>query len=109
MSSAIAFPLPDGLEEVLEGLDAFLRAEVLPRFDRNRDLFEEAHLTYGPNGAFSPDVVRIIKEIRMTSAAAGYYNVSVPEAMGGGGMGRVAYFACIEQVFRRCGGTRILG
>src|SRR5437868_7635395 len=109
MAGSIAFALPDGLEEVLDGFDAFLRAEVLTRFEKHRETFEEPERLYGPNGAYSPAVVQILREIRMASAAAGYYNVAVPEEMGGGGMGHVAYFARIERMFRRCGGTRLLG
>jgi acyl-CoA dehydrogenase len=54
-------------------------------------------------------VVELIRAIRTASARAGYFNLAVPEAMGGGGMGQVAYYAAWEHVYHLCGGANWLG
>ena len=107
--TAIAFAQSEELDDILAGIDAYLASEVYPRYEKNRELMEEPRLYYAEDGRYSPDVVQMIREIRMTSATAGYFNISVPEEMGGGGMGFGTYFACLEHIFRRCGGNMNFG
>ena len=107
-NDAIAFPLPVEVEDVLAGLEQFVKAEVISRHDRHADLLDDARKRFAPNGAYAPEVVGLIREIRMASARAGYFNLAVPESMGGGGLGFVAYFAAWERIYHLCGGTRWL-
>ena len=107
-NDAIAFPLPVEVEDVLAGLEQFVKAEVISRHDRHADLLDDARKRFAPNGAYAPEVVGLIREIRMASARAGYFNLAVPESMGGGGLGLVAYFAAWERIYHLCGGTRWL-
>jgi acyl-CoA dehydrogenase len=107
-SSAIAFPLPDGVDAVLDGLEAFVKAEVISRYTEHADLLEDVRRRYSADGSYAPAVVDLIRAIRMSSAAAGYFNMAVPSAMGGGGMGHVAYYAAWERVYHLCGGTNWL-
>ena len=37
------------------------------------------------------------------SAKAGYYNMCVPESLGGGGLGHLAYYVGWEALFHLCG------
>ena len=107
--SAIAFAQSEDLDDIIAGLDAFLVSEVVPRYETNREIMEEPRRYFSADGRYSPEVVQMMREIRMASAEAGYFNISVPEVMGGGGMGFGTYFACLEHVFRRCGGNRTFG
>ncbi|MCP5025479.1 MAG: acyl-CoA dehydrogenase family protein, partial [Actinomycetia bacterium] len=90
MSDAIGYPLPDDVEAVVEGVDAFTRAEVIPRWEANRELLEDVRHRFDESGRYADEVVAIIREIRMASAAAGYFNLAVPTSMGGGGLGHLA-------------------
>jgi acyl-CoA dehydrogenase len=107
-SSAVAFPYPDDIDAVLDGLTAFVRAEVIDRYAANVDLLDNVRHRYGPDGVYVPEVVDLIRAIRTASARAGYFNLAVPEAMGGGGMGLLAYYAAWEHVYHLCGGTNWL-
>jgi acyl-CoA dehydrogenase len=107
-SSAVAFPYPDDIGAVVEGLEAFVKAEVISRYAKHADLLDDVRHRYGPDGAYAPEVVALIREIRVASAEAGYFNLAVPASMGGGGMGHLAYFAAWEHVYHLCGGTNWL-
>ncbi|MCP3911318.1 MAG: acyl-CoA/acyl-ACP dehydrogenase, partial [Actinomycetia bacterium] len=109
MSDAIGYPLPDDVEAVVEGVDAFTRAEVIPRWEANRELLEDVRYRFDESGRYADEVVAIIREIRMASAAAGYFNLAVPTSMGGGGLGHLAYYAAWERIYHLCGGSNWLG
>jgi len=108
MSDAIAFGLPEDIEAVREGVEAFVRAEVFPRHEEHAELLDDVRLRYRENGAYAPEVVAVIREIRMASAKAGYFNLAVPESLGGGGLGFLAYYAAWERIYHLCGGARWL-
>ena len=101
--AAIAFELPDTVEQVRDGIRAFAEQEVIPRHEKNRDLLEDPRRKYDEDGRLSAPVRALIKEIRMASAEAGYYHMCVPEALGGGGFGMQAYYVCWEELFHSCG------
>jgi len=101
--SAIAWELPDEIRAVRDGLLDFARKEVLPRHDRHRDLFENPRLLYREDGRFSDELKGLIGEVRRASAKAGYYNMCVPEALGGGGLAHLAYYVGWEALFHVCG------
>ncbi|MCP3853457.1 MAG: acyl-CoA/acyl-ACP dehydrogenase [Actinomycetia bacterium] len=107
-SGAVAFPLPDEIEAVVGGIESFVKAEVIPRHDEHHDLLDDVRLRYDANGCYSAEVVDLIKQIRRASADAGYFNLAVPESMGGGGLGHLAYYAAWERIYHLCGGTRWL-
>jgi acyl-CoA dehydrogenase len=107
-SSAVAFPYPDDISAVVDGLEAFVKAEVIARYAKHADLLDDVRLRYGRDGAYAPEVVALIREIRIASAEAGYFNLAVPASMGGGGMGHLAYFAAWEHVYHLCGGANWL-
>jgi alkylation response protein AidB-like acyl-CoA dehydrogenase len=101
--SAIAFELPEEINEVRDGIRAFAMAEVIPRHEANRELLENPRLKYEEDGRLSAPVRQLIKEVRMASAGAGYYHMCVPESLGGSGFGMQAYYACWEELFHTCG------
>lgn len=101
--SAIAWPLPEEVRAVRDGLLDFARKEVLPRHDRHHDLFENPRRLYREDGRFSDELKGLIGEVRRASAKAGYYNMCVPEALGGGGLAHLAYYVGWEALFHLCG------
>jgi acyl-CoA dehydrogenase len=107
--AAIAFDIPDEIAAVREGISAFIRAEVVPRHEKNHELLTNPHKLYAPDGRYAPEVVALMREVRMAAAKAGYYTMCVPEALGGGGMGLLAYFVAWEQIYRQCGMHHWLG
>lgn len=107
--SAIAFPIPDEITALADGVERFLKAEVFPRHAKDHRLLSEPRHTYAEDGRYAPDVVRHIREVRMAAAEVGYYGMSVPEALGGGGLGMLAYFVVWERIYRLCGSHNWLG
>jgi acyl-CoA dehydrogenase len=107
-SSAIAVAYPEDVSAVLDGLEAFVRVEVIDRFKAHADLLDDVRRRYSPDGRYTREVVELIRAIRTASARAGYFNLAVPASMGGGGLGHVAYYAAWEHVYHLCGGTNWL-
>ncbi len=101
--SAIAFELPQEVRAARDGLAAFARAEILPRHEKYHDLFENPRRLYREDGRFSDQLLALIGEVRRAAAKAGFYAMCVPEALGGGGLGHLAYYVGWEEMFRTCG------
>jgi len=101
--SAIAFDIPEDIVAVADGLRAFANAEVLPRHEANRDLFEDPRRLYDEDGRFSSALRTQISEVRQAAAKAGFYSMCVPEELGGGGLEHLAYFVGWETLFHHCG------
>lgn len=107
--SAIAFPIPEEIEALADGVERFLKAEVFPRHERDHRLLSDPRRTYAEDGRYAPEVVRHMREVRIAAAQAGYYTMSTPEALGGGGLGMLAYFVVWERIYRLCGSHNWLG
>lgn len=105
---SIVLPDESELDAIREGVAAFIKAEVIPRHvaDPRLNIPTEK---YDSSGAYRPWVRDEIKAVRKAAAAAGFYTMSVPESLGGGGLGYLAYFVAWEQVFRQCGAHHWLG
>lgn len=103
MSDAIAIDLPADVAAARDGLVAFAKAEILPRQAANRDLFEDHRLYYDETGRPSARVRQLIGEVRQAASRAGFYQMCVPEALGGGGLGHLAYFVGWQALFHLCG------
>ena len=101
--SAIAFDIPEDILAMREGLRAFAEAEILPRHKANLDLFEDQRRLYDSDGRFSEELLNLIGEVRRAASKAGYYQMCVPEELGGGGLGHLAYFVGFEELFHTCG------
>lgn len=101
--SAIAVELPSEIRAACDGLTAFARAEIMPRHEEHRALLEDPRKLYREDGRFCDDAVALIREVRRAAARAGFYTMCVPEALGGGGLGHLAYYAGWEHLFRLCG------
>lgn len=101
--SAIAAELPEDVRTARDGILAFAEQEILPRHAQHQALFENPRALYDEDGRFSAALRDLIGEVRQTSAQAGFYQMCVPEALGGGGLGHLAYYAAWEALFHRCG------
>ncbi len=101
--AAIAFELPEEIDAVRDGLIAFARAEILTRHEQKRALFENPRQLYQDDGRLGGEVLGLVSEVRRAAAEAGYYSMCVPEALGGGGLGMLAYFVGWEALFHACG------
>ena len=101
--SAIAIQLPQEVQAARDGIVAFAEREVIPRHQANRALFDDPRALYREDGRFSDALLALIREVRTASAAAGFYQMCVPESLGGGGLGHLAYYAAWEALFHRCG------
>lgn len=101
--SAIAFELPQEIREARDGVVAFARAEVMPRHEKHRALLEDPRKLYREDGRLSDEAAALIREVRRAAAKAGFYAMCVPQALGGGGLGHLAYYVGWEELFRLCG------
>lgn len=101
--SAIAIDLPEDVLAARDGILAFVDQEVLPRHAANRALFENPRIAYRENDRFSEELLQLIDEVRTASAKAGFYQMCVPESLGGGGLSHLAYYVAWEAMFHHCG------
>ena len=101
--TAIAFPIPEEIVVLADGAERFLRSEVFPRHEKDHALLSDPRRTFSEDGSYAPEVLRHIREVRMAAAAAGYYGMSVPTELGGGGLGMLPYFVVWERIYRTSG------
>lgn len=101
--SAVATELPADVIAARDGILAFADKEILPRHEQHRALFEDPRRLYREDGRFSDALLEQIREVRGAAARAGFFQMCVPEALGGGGLGHLAYYVSWEALFHRCG------
>ena len=80
--SAIAIPLPEDIAAARDAAVAFAEHEVIPRHRDNHAFFADPRALYRADGRFSDELIALIGEVRTASAAAGFYHMCVPEALG---------------------------
>ena len=98
-----AHELSPDLIALRDGLLRFLDKEVIALHHKHRALLEEPRAIYRDDGRFSDEVLDLIKAVRQASSNAGYYQMCVPEALGGGGMGHLAYYVAWQALYYHCG------
>ncbi|MXW02446.1 MAG: acyl-CoA dehydrogenase [Holophagales bacterium] len=101
--TAIAEPLPPDIEDFRDRVLDFAEREVLPRHQGRPDVLDDPRGRYDKSGRLRPEVVELIREVRMASASAGLFTACVPEELGGGGHGHLAYYAGWQALFHRFG------
>lgn len=101
--TAIAFDLPEDVAAARDGLIDFVRKEVLPRHEAHKDLFEDPRRLFAEDGRLCETAIGLIRDVRMASAQAGFYQMCAPENIGGGGLGHLAYYVAWEAMFHECG------
>jgi acyl-CoA dehydrogenase len=93
--------LPAEVQELVEGLRRFVTAEVLPREESIAPLLADPRQTYDEDGRYTKEIMALRREIRIASAKAGFYQMFVPEELGGGGQGAVTFYAVWEDLYHR--------
>lgn len=106
--SAIAFDLPDEIVAIQNAIEVFVKREVLSRHERHAALLDDPRRRYAQDGRYSDEVHAIIREVRMASAAAGFFNMCVPTSLGGGGLGHLAYFVAWQAAYHTSGARHFL-
>jgi len=101
--TAIAIELPEEVSAARDGILAFADQEVIPRHQQHRDLFDDPRRLYRDDGRFSDELNELITQVRTASAQAGFYQMCVPEHLGGGGLKHLAYYVAWEALFHHCG------
>ena len=101
--SALAIDLPEDVSAARDGILKFAEQEILPRHAEYQAFFEDPRAMYEEDGKFSETLQSLIRDVRESSAKAGFYQMCVPEALGGGGLGHIAYYAAWQALFHRCG------
>lgn len=107
--TAIAFEYPEEVQALRDGLTAFLKKEVIARHEQHAKILDNERLRYTEDGRYTPEVIALIRAVRIASAKAGYYGMAAPLEHGGQEMGHVAYFAAWERIAHICGGKYWLG
>ena len=106
--SGVAFDLPDDVIAVRDGVLRFVEAQVAPRIEQSRALLEDQRRLYDEDGRYSPDARKLIRDIRMRSAEAGFYAMCAPTEIGGGGLGHLPYYVAWEAIYHRLGGQGVV-
>ena len=106
---AIAFEYPDEVRAIREGLTSFLRSEVVARHERHAAILDDERQLYTEDGRYRPEVLEMIRDIRMAASRAGYYTMCVPAELGGQGLNHVAWFGAWERIFHFCAEKYWLG
>lgn len=88
---------------MLEGLRSFVRSEVVVRHEKYGDRLNDPREVYNAQGRYSSWVLELIREVRMSSASAGYYTMFVPESLGGAGLGNEALYRVWEDLHHHFG------
>lgn len=94
--------------DLVEGIQGFIKSEVVPLEDANRELFENSRLTFDERGGYSKPVLDLFRQVRETSAKAGYYAMFAPESVGGEELGALALFSVWEGLSQFAGPGRLL-
>lgn len=107
-TASMDFEISSDLSDIIDGLTAFIDAEIVTRHRDNEKMLSDPRQVYDPDGRYSQAMLELFREVRMTSANAGYYAMFVPEAIGGGGLGFEALFRVWEHIFHRYGAKNSL-
>jgi len=91
----------DRVEEVLSGLCDLVDTSVIPLEERNAAALSDE--MYRQDGRLSDVVVALKREVRMRSAAAGFYGMCVPTELDGGGQGPLLHLLAWERLHHRYG------
>lgn len=101
-------PLPEETSAIVAGLEGFLRTEVFPLHAEHAELLGDPRHRYDARGRHVPEVEELRRRVRTASADAGFYTMTVPADLGGGGQGALTTYAAWELIYRLSGPQRWL-
>lgn len=93
---------------IAEAIVRFIEREVVPLEELNRDVLGSERTMFEPSGRYVPKVLELRRQVRMRSAALGYYNLFGDEKLGGGGQGAQVMAHVQEAINHRFGPARPL-
>lgn len=104
--------IPEDIRDIVKGsvtgIQQFVDSEVLPMEKEMGDILVDERKFFDETGKARPEVTEARKQVRMKSAAAGYYGMFAPESVGGGGLGVRSMVFVEEALYRRYGPGRPL-
>ncbi|RLC58581.1 MAG: acyl-CoA dehydrogenase [Chloroflexi bacterium] len=109
-SSEIGIPedIRDVVKGAVTGITQFIDADVVPLEQELGDLLIDERKFFDDSGKAVPEAMEARKQVRMMSAAAGYYGMFAPESIGGGGLGVRIMLFVEEAMYRKYGPGRPL-
>ncbi len=93
---------------IIDGMCSFIDAEVVPLEEKYRDILKNERKLFKEDGWLVDEIAAARKTVRMKSAAAGFYTMLSPEAIGGGGVGFEVACYVLEAIYRKYGPGRLL-
>lgn len=104
--------IPEDIRDIVKGASTgiiqFIDSEVLPLEKEMGDVLTDERKFFDDSGKAVPAVLEARKQVRMKSAAAGYYGMFAPESVGGGDLGIRAMVFVEEAMYRKYGPGRPL-
>jgi len=104
--------IPEDIRDIVKGastgITQFIDSEVLPLEKEMGDVLTDERKFFDDSGKAVPAVTEARKQVRMKSAAAGYYGMFAPESVGGGDLGIRAMVFVEEAMYRKYGPGRPL-
>jgi acyl-CoA dehydrogenase len=93
---------------IIDGMFAFIDAEVVPLEEKYREILKNERKLFKEDGWLVDEIAAARRTVRMKSAAAGFYSMLGPTAIGGGGVGFEVAALVLEAIYRRYGPGRLL-
>jgi acyl-CoA dehydrogenase len=106
--TSIPEDIRDVVKGAISGITGFIDSEVLPMEQEMGDLLTNERKFFDETGRAVPEVLEARKQVRMKSAAAGYYGMFAPESVGGGDLGIRPMVFVEEALYRKYGPGRPL-
>ena len=109
-SSEVGIPddIRDIVKQATNGLIQLIDSEVLPMEQQMGDMLIDERKFFDERGKAVDAVMEARKQVRMKSAAAGYYGMFAPESVGGGDLGIRPMVFVEEAMYRKYGPGRPL-
>lgn len=93
---------------IIEGLCAFIDAEVVPLEERYREVLADERRLFREDGRLVDEIAEARRTVRRKSAASGFYTLLAPKEIGGAGVAFEAAALVLEALYRRYGPGRLL-
>ncbi len=110
MADDVGIPedIVDVVKGAITGLHQLVDAEAVPLEQQYREILTDERKFFNEDGRICDEILDARKQVRMKSAAAGYYGMFAPESLGGGGIGIRVMVFLEEALYRRYGPGRPL-
>ncbi|MDO8673501.1 MAG: acyl-CoA dehydrogenase family protein [Dehalococcoidia bacterium] len=88
----MAFDIPEEERMIVDGLRRFNDQVSIPLEKENHQLFSNGRYMYDEDGREVPKVRDLFRQVRMASSKAGFFTITLPKELGGGGRGALTTF-----------------